>query len=98
MVALFHPRAMAKKRAKSTKASEPAVAALAAPVEGLEEDECVICMETPTVRGKINSCSHLFCFECIQKWANTENTCPLCKKRFTQISKVRPEGGACNNH
>ena len=31
--------------------------------------------------------SHLFCFECIEAWSKTENTCPLCKKRFSSIDQ-----------
>ena len=55
-----------------------------------EKEECVICLDIPTVRGKINSCDHIFCFDCIKKWGKEyENTCPLCKKRFQHIRKVR---------
>jgi hypothetical protein len=36
----------------------------------------------------INSCHHSFCFGCIEKWAERENTCPLCKCRFTKIDRV----------
>jgi hypothetical protein len=50
--------------------------------------ECVICMEPPSIRGKIQSCDHVFCFECIKKWSEHENSCPLCKKRFRQIDKI----------
>ena len=27
----------------------------------------------------MNKCSHFFCLECIQKWAEVTNCCPLCK-------------------
>jgi hypothetical protein len=64
-----------------------------------EEDEkpsaeatssCCICMcdvEHEEV-ALVNGCEHQFCFGCIEKWAERENTCPLCKVRFTKIDRV----------
>lgn len=51
---------------------------------------CCICMCEPEKEevSSINGCDHLFCFDCIGKWADRENTCPLCKSRFTSISRV----------
>lgn len=49
--------------------------------------QCGICFEKPTVQGGLDSCSHIFCFKCIEKWSKTSNTCPFCKKRFRQILK-----------
>ena len=53
---------------------------------------CAICMCEPDHEdvSNIDGCSHLFCFECIGKWADTENTCPLCKTRFCKITRVNP--------
>jgi hypothetical protein len=34
-----------------------------------------------------------FCFLCIIKWSETENTCPFCKVRFTCIAKKRLNPG-----
>ena len=55
-----------------------------------ENVSCCICMCEPEKeeKAKINGCEHLFCFDCIGKWADRENTCPLCKARFTTISRV----------
>ena len=76
---------MASRRRKN--AAPPAEAAGAGTGE---KEECVICLDVPTVRGKLNSCNHMFCFDCIEKWGKDyENTCPLCKKRFQHIKKVR---------
>jgi hypothetical protein len=36
----------------------------------------------------ISGCLHTFCFNCIEKWAERENSCPLCKIRFTKIDRV----------
>jgi len=54
-----------------------------------------MCDVKPNDLAGINGCSHQFCFECIEKWAERENTCPLCKSRFTKIdrkSKKRKKG------
>jgi hypothetical protein len=34
-------------------------------------------------------CGHFFCFPCIQKWAEIENSCPYCKQEFTRIVEKR---------
>ena len=36
----------------------------------------------------MDSCAHLFCFECVRQWAEKENTCPLCKQRFHYLQRV----------
>ena len=72
--------------------------------EGVEGDrkteeapECCICMceiEQDQI-AKISGCSHTFHFTCIEEWSKRENSCPLCKNRFTQIdrlSKKRKKG------
>lgn len=58
-----------------------------------EEDaqpNCCICMcePEPVDLAAINGCQHKFCFDCIEKWADRENTCPLCKVRFSKIDRV----------
>lgn len=68
-------------------ATEPAVPAIdtlnhLAP----EDDTCAICLEIPKVKGLIGGCSHVFCFACIKSWSDIENTCPICKRPFNQIS------------
>lgn len=32
--------------------------------------------------GLLDTCAHVFHHECIDRWAQTENTCPQCKSRF----------------
>ena len=51
---------------------------------------CCICLEPPTPQdlASISGCSHPFCFGCIERWSDRENTCPLCKARFYKIEKV----------
>lgn len=58
---------------------------------------CGICLSEEgkrTVKGILNCCSHYFCFACIMEWSKVETRCPLCKQRFTTISKTaRVDGG-----
>lgn len=51
---------------------------------------CGICLseeQRGVVRGALNSCLHYFCFACIMEWSKVESRCPVCKQRFTTISK-----------
>eukprot|EP00980_Cylindrotheca_fusiformis_P009167 scaffold1996_cov127-Cylindrotheca_fusiformis.AAC.4 len=53
-------------------------------------ETCCICMcgvESEDLAG-ISGCEHRFCFGCIEKWAERENSCPLCKNRFTKIDRI----------
>jgi len=54
------------------------------------EPHCSICLDVPSRDDvtKLNKCEHIFCFGCIETWAERENTCPLCKVRFTKIARV----------
>jgi hypothetical protein len=51
---------------------------------------CCICLDLSSKKdlSMINGCKHKFCFECIEKWSDRENTCPLCKERFGKIERV----------
>lgn len=50
-----------------------------------EEDICGICQDEYSEKTRIHECGHHFCFDCIVKWANTSNTCPLCQTRFLRL-------------
>jgi hypothetical protein len=54
-------------------------------------DECAICLGTVEKPGKIDSCIHEFCFDCILKWSNVTNKCPICAKKFKSIKEVIAE-------
>lgn len=44
--------------------------------------------------GKLNDCIHTFCFDCIKDWSDVTNECPLCKRKFNEITKyLLKEGG-----
>lgn len=53
---------------------------------------CHICLEAVTNGARNNGCAHEFCFPCITTWAANSNTCPACKKAFTEIIKVAAPG------
>jgi len=55
-----------------------------------KDNACCICMcdPDPGEQSAIDGCGHNFCFDCIEKWSERENTCPLCKERFYKIERV----------
>ncbi|KAJ0105095.1 hypothetical protein Patl1_18966 [Pistacia atlantica] len=64
------------------------------PMEKYYLTNCGICLleEGRSIRGQIDCCDHYFCFVCIMEWAKIESTCPLCKRRFTNILQTQKEG------
>mmetsp|Transcript_3511 Transcript_3511/g.8295 ORF Transcript_3511/g.8295 Transcript_3511/m.8295 type:complete len:490 (-) Transcript_3511:325-1794(-) len=47
--------------------------------------QCMICLGTlGRFWGKLG-CQHTFCFSCIRTWAQRDNRCPLCKRRFYSV-------------
>ncbi|KAL3773077.1 hypothetical protein ACHAW5_007292 [Stephanodiscus triporus] len=69
-----------------------AVAAVVAAAERPPADfTCAICLDAPPCMSEVASisgCTHRFCFDCIDRWAETENRCPCCKARFQTIDRV----------
>ncbi|XP_060855456.1 E3 ubiquitin-protein ligase RNF185-like [Metopolophium dirhodum] len=49
------------------------------------DSRCSICLDDLTNNCYTNACFHLFCFDCLQRWSDSEPTCPLCKKTFNYI-------------
>ena len=62
-----------------------------AATNAVSNDECAICLGTVEKAGKIDSCIHEFCFECILKWSKVTNKCPICTKKFKSIKEVLAE-------
>jgi len=56
--------------------------------------KCAVCLESLSGldSGKLKECEHMFCFDCIQQWANVTNKCPLCKVVFSEI--LREDGSS----
>ncbi|GMH01046.1 hypothetical protein Nepgr_002885 [Nepenthes gracilis] len=56
--------------------------------------KCGVCLSEAgtAVRGCIDSCAHYFCFICIIEWSKIESRCPMCKRRFSTIRRMRGDG------
>lgn len=54
--------------------------------------KCVICLSIPLQDPTIlNTCTHYFCFDCIQQWLYTNPTCPMCKISLDKLKhKLNP--------
>lgn len=51
-------------------------------------EDCPICLEKQdsTTTAKLDCCQHTFCFDCIKKWGEKSNECPVCRRRYHRIS------------
>lgn len=59
------------------------------PVNGATETEqCAICTEPKEHVTMLSSCVHTFCADCIGRWFNTTNRCPLCKAVTAALTNV----------
>ena len=71
--------------------AEYAVAVAAAAAKPPPDFTCAICLDAPESMSEVASisgCTHRFCFDCIDRWAETENKCPCCKARFRTIDRA----------
>lgn len=50
---------------------------------------CLLPLESDAKVGALDNCSHVFHFECVEKWSQTENTCPQCKHRFFWLASYK---------
>ena len=54
-------------------------------------ETCCICLEEIQIscESKLDSCSHTYCFPCIEKWVkDMENSCPQCKQKIHKITHL----------
>ena len=49
---------------------------------------CPICLNPCIIPSKINSCMHIYCNKCINKWLKVSNKCPLCRRNFDKINII----------
>ena len=82
-VVVLQPERKPKVRKGKEKVEEEVRAEVAKKVCGI----CLSEEDKRRVRGRLNCCTHYFCFTCITEWAKVESRCPLCKQRFNTISK-----------
>ena len=47
---------------------------------------CPICFKTSCKNKKLN-CYHEFCFDCIHKWYQKSDKCPICRKSFNLLNR-----------
>lgn len=65
------------------------------PASSVAKDVCGACLlplEPGARIGAIDNCEHVFHFECVERWSNTENTCPQCKVRFFWLASYSSDG------
>lgn len=58
------------------------------------DNECCIClidMEERKFRGKMDCCDHVVCWCCIQEWAQTSRSCPICQRSYNKCKKTTPK-------
>jgi len=61
------------------------------PFFGLYEDSldkeirCPICFGRVGIATKPLCCNHVFCYNCIFKWSQTSNKCPVCRGIFNDL-------------
>ena len=53
-----------------------------------DDEQCIICLSVPTERGLLDTCEHLYCFNCIEKWIAVDSKCPACKREIKKITEV----------
>ena len=48
----------------------------------VRSEACLLPIEATEKVGAVENCTHIFHFGCVEKWSQTENSCPQCKVRF----------------
>ncbi|KAI9989577.1 hypothetical protein PInf_019862 [Phytophthora infestans] len=63
-------------------------------LESTDEDACCICQDVVDIlkQGHLSSCDHRFHFDCIVAWAKVTNLCPLCKTKFSSVTRQDAQG------
>jgi hypothetical protein len=56
---------------------------------------CTVCFDTFTTQlvGTPNVCNHTFCAECLKKWSQDNNICPVDRQKFNIIHVRRHPNG-----
>ena len=64
--------------------------------EVASDDQCPICFER--YASKRLRCDHRFCETCIDQWAKTKKTCPICSQPFGKVTGNQPLIGSMTTH
>ena len=64
-------------------------------LESLTENlKCFMCLDIAQDPSVLPCCGQLVCTECIAQWVDGHDTCPYCRRQFSQ--KIRPVKWACD--
>ena len=50
---------------------------------------CPICLNPCINPCKPGPCIHIFCSKCLGIWSNKKKVCPICRRKFTKIIKIK---------
>lgn len=53
-----------------------------------ENGLCPICYSKIYIPTYSKNCNHIFCYCCIIRWITKKNTCPICRKKISQIGYI----------
>lgn len=57
-----------------------------------EDENCSICMDTPTKPKLLQKCGHIFCKECIEQYFEYKPACPNCGTIYGKVTGDQPPG------
>jgi len=43
-------------------------------------------------RSTLDGCQHMFCYQCISRWASINTSCPTCRAEFSELSGIDGKG------
>ncbi|KJE93508.1 hypothetical protein CAOG_04288 [Capsaspora owczarzaki ATCC 30864] len=49
------------------------------------DDACPVCLGDFVDKTMLESCFHIFCYECIRRWSAVNRMCPLCKTKYSAV-------------
>lgn len=88
-----HGSADGHKRVRESLASEPG-AETDLSSGPLTIEQCGICFEEEySFIGKSDVCNHSYCYDCIVRWSDINNSCPYCKRKINHIKKISVKTG-----
>ncbi|XP_062591829.1 uncharacterized protein LOC134253316 isoform X4 [Saccostrea cucullata] len=57
-----------------------------------EQENCCVCMDTPTNPKRLKKCGHIFCKECIEQYFEYKPVCPRCGQIYGKMKGDQPPG------
>ena len=66
---------------------------------GVNDEKCPICLGNLETKNTKTECGHTFCQDCLEKWEEEHNTCPVCRRtNFRKELKTNIDGYTINVH